>query len=87
MTIKVLYFSASWCSPCKSFKPVVQSVLTDHPQINFNLIDIEEEPDLSQEHKIRSVPTIVVLKDNVVIDKFSGSMSKDKFKEKVESYI
>lgn len=51
---KYLYFSASWCIPCKSYAPVLERL-----PIEFGKVDVEEHPELVEKYGISSVPTIV----------------------------
>jgi thiol-disulfide isomerase/thioredoxin len=56
---KVLYFSTTWCGPCKAFKPVVQQVAQE-TGIQVNYIDAEADPALAKMYSVTSVPTIVI---------------------------
>ena len=53
------YFSATWCGPCKSFKPVMNEIASEGHSVQF--IDVDESPDLAQQYNVRSVPTVVIL--------------------------
>ena len=56
---KIIIFSASWCSPCRMFKPVLDKISTDL-DIPCYTINIDEEDSLAQELNIRSVPTTFI---------------------------
>lgn len=75
--MRVLYFSAPWCGPCKVFKPIVQEVSRD---LNVVIEDINVDYDTtySQKYSISSVPTIIVVdnQENILF-RHSGTMSKD----------
>lgn len=71
----VLYFTASWCGPCKMFKPVVQQVDAELG-IGINTIDVDASKELAQRYNINSVPTIVVENNGTVVYRNSGVMSK-----------
>jgi len=71
----VLYFTATWCGPCKMFKPTVQAVSAE-TGISINYIDVDQQQDTAQKYGISSVPTIVVENEGNVIYRNSGVMSK-----------
>jgi len=77
---KVIRFTASWCGPCKALKTVLDQVETDVP---VEVIDIDEQPDLATEFGIRSVPTLVMMEDNVATKRLIGL----KTIQEVEAFI
>jgi len=71
---KLEYYSASWCSPCKMLKPIMQE-LKDNG-LNIEMIDIEQNPKMSSKNNVKSVPTIIIYKDNKEFERFVGFRSK-----------
>jgi thioredoxin 1 len=72
---KIKYFSAQWCAPCKLFKPIMQQLQTDG--LNIQFIDIDYPTDDVVAHNVRSVPTCVLVENNVEIDRWIGVISKE----------
>jgi len=70
---QILYFSASWCSPCKMLGPIMESL---SGQINYQKIDVDNEQDLSIKYGVRNVPTLVLLENGEVVGKLSGLHQK-----------
>lgn len=72
--VKVLKFSALWCGPCKSFKPIWENVVekNTNPDIEYVAIDIDEDDATTSKYKIRSIPTTVFLKDDVEVERVAG---------------
>jgi thioredoxin 1 len=71
----LLYFSASWCGPCKSMSPLVEGVSSMmKDRFNTFKVDIENTPTFAADYGIRSVPTLLLVKDDVVIDQRVGSL-------------
>lgn len=69
------YFSASWCGPCKMFKPVVNELISEGH--NIEIIDVDDNQSLAQQYQIQSIPTIVIEEDGQVVDGIMGATSKD----------
>lgn len=57
----LLYFTASWCGPCKSFGPIVEKFKNDNPNVIVVKIDVDENREIAQLYNIRSVPTVISL--------------------------
>ena len=68
------YFSATWCGPCKAFKPVMNEIAGEGHSVQF--IDIDQSPDLQQKYNVRSVPTTVIEENGVEVNRIIGAVSK-----------
>ena len=68
------YFSATWCGPCKAFKPVMNEVAGEGHQIAF--LDVDVHKDLAQQYNVRSVPTTIIEENGVEVDRFVGAIPK-----------
>jgi thioredoxin-like negative regulator of GroEL len=76
---EILYFSAPWCQPCRNFKPIMESVNNSMP---VRFINVDENPQLSAQYNVRSVPMLVFLKDGQEADKTIGVLTETQVKEK-----
>jgi thioredoxin-like negative regulator of GroEL len=76
---EILYFSAPWCQPCRNFKPIMESVSNSIP---VRFINVDENPQLSAQYNIRSVPMLVFLKDGQEADKTIGVLTESQVKDK-----
>ena len=69
------YFSASWCGPCKMFKPVVNELIEEGHAIE--IVDVDDDQELALKYQVMSVPTIVFEEDGKIVDAVLGATSKD----------
>jgi thioredoxin 1 len=71
---RVLYFTAAWCGPCQMMAPMIAELSA---QFNIEKIDVDNDPNMSAQYSIRSIPTFIILDPagNEVIRKV-GAMSK-----------
>jgi thioredoxin 1 len=75
---QIIYFSAEWCGPCKNFKPIMESVSNSIP---VQFVDVDENPQLSAQYNIKSIPTLIFLKDGQEVNKKPGVLSESQVKE------
>ena len=69
------YFSASWCGPCKMFKPVVNELISEGH--NIEIIDVDDNQELALKYQIQSIPAIIFEEDGQIVDAILGATSKD----------
>ena len=75
------YFSATWCGPCKTFKPIMNEIAGEGYSVQF--IDIDQSQDLAAKHNVRSVPTTVIEENGMEVDRIIGSVSKQQVMSKL----
>ena len=79
--IAVLDFWAPWCAPCRQFAPIFEEVAKEYPDILFGKINTEEEQELAAYFQIRSIPTVMVIKEGVVVFAQPGLLPKEALKD------
>jgi thioredoxin 1 len=76
--IRIIYFGAAWCGPCHAFGPLLREVA---PQVEYVDLDTDTE-DAAQQYRVLSVPTVIVLRDGEVVDRF-GVLSASALRERL----
>ena len=80
----IRYFGATWCGPCKTFKPVIKKLEESGYPISFH--DIDEDPVLAESHRVPSVPQIKIEVDGVVKETMIGIQPLDILLGKINIY-
>jgi thioredoxin 1 len=69
-------FWAEWCGPCRSIAPALEQLAEQHPGVAIRKINVDENPQVTTEQAIRSIPTLKLFKNGEVIDTLVGSQSR-----------
>lgn len=87
--ITILKFSASWCKPCQAFIPTFKQVREhfEGKDVDFKEIDIEHNTIITNKYKIKSVPTILILKDEEEIKRLVGTTTKSELIEEINNLL
>lgn len=84
----VVDFSASWCPPCKQLHPIFDKVARKyHGKVKFIYVDIDKAPQLASQYGIESVPTLLFVNQQGVIDRNIGFMTEEELEGAVQSIM
>lgn len=70
-------FWASWCGPCQMLSPVIDQVAEEVDDIKFCKLNVDEEPELTSQFGVMSIPTLVVMEQGKVVNQSVGYISRD----------
>lgn len=77
-------FWATWCGPCQSFGPIFESVSESHGDVVFAKVNTEEEQELAGHFQVRSIPTLMIFRDQIVIYAQPGAMGAAQLEQLIE---
>lgn len=75
--ITLMQFYATWCGPCKLLKLEINKLLEENNELNVVQFDIDQDIDFARSFQIKGVPALFVLKDNEIVARQSGYMTKE----------
>ena len=79
--ILIIDFWAEWCGPCIQFAPVFEKVSDENPDIIFGKLNIDEQSAIANHYGVTSVPTIMVIRDGIILLNRAGSLPEDALKD------
>lgn len=80
-------FWAPWCGPCKVMSPIVEELAQEMERVVMGKVNVDDHSDVAQKYNILSIPTFIIFKGGQVVEQFSGSMTKEALRAKIERYI
>jgi thioredoxin 1 len=79
---------APWCGPCRMVAPVIKELARDYAgKILFGKLNVDENPEVSAQYQIMSIPTLLVFKNGKLVDKIVGAMPRQMLEPKITRYL
>lgn len=84
--LRLLYFTATWCAPCRAFGPIIDRTMSQFSDVDFQKVDVDSSKELAQRYSISSVPTLVFERNGMQIARKSGALSQVELTKLIQSY-
>lgn len=86
--VSVVDFWAPWCGPCRMVAPIIEELAEEYDgKAKICKVNTDDEQDLAVRFAVRSIPTILFLKDGKVVDQMVGAAAKQTFKQKIDALL
>lgn len=86
--LTVVDFWAEWCGPCRAIGPVIEELSKEYAgKVNIGKVNVDNNPQISVNYGITSIPAILFIKGGKVVDKLVGAQPKNNFVKKIEQHI
>jgi thioredoxin 1 len=81
-------FWAEWCGPCRMIGPIVEEIHNEYEgKAVIGKLNVDENPDIATDYSVRGIPTILVFKGGVVVDKIVGAVPKQQITAKIDAQL
>jgi thioredoxin 1 len=80
----IVDFWAPWCGPCRSFAPTYEKVSEEHDNVVFAKVNTEDEQEIAMHFQIRSIPTLMIFREKVIIFSQAGALPEGAFRDLVQ---
>jgi len=86
--VAVVDFWAEWCGPCRMITPIIEELSKEYEgKVTVGKVNVDENQEVSMKYNIRSIPTVLVMKNGEVVDKQVGVTTKQKLIDKIEASL
>ncbi len=84
----IIDFWAVWCGPCRMIAPIIEELASEYEgKVKVGKLDVDSNPNTAMTYGVRSIPTVLFMKNGEVVDKIIGAVPKNQFVEKINAKV
>ena len=85
-TLSILDFYAEWCGPCRMLNPILENLKSKNPNVEIVKINVDEHKEKAAELGIRSLPTVLFMKENSILENVKGLKPEDFYQDLIQKH-
>ncbi|KAL5579167.1 hypothetical protein UlMin_011609 [Ulmus minor] len=82
----VVHFTASWCMPSVAMNPIFEELASNHPDVLFLIVDVDEVKEVASKMEIKAMPTFLLMRSGVEFDKIVGA-NPEEIRKRVDGFV
>lgn len=85
--VALVDIKTEWCGPCRALSPIIDELANEYDSVKIGKLDADEYKDKATALGVRSIPTIIIYKNGVEVEKHIGNASKDQIKALIDKHL